>query len=131
LLIISKHITMNPESFLTNYQAALATQNWESVAPLIHADACVTFSRGSVHKGIAAIQEAYERNFAAIKSEEYQVTNVDWLIKNADSAVYVFSFSWKGLINGQPASGTGRGTAVLVFESGKWKLMAEHLGPGK
>ena len=43
--------------------------------------------------------------------------------------VYLFHFNWKGIINGQQASGSGRGTTVIMFENGKWKLVSEHLGP--
>jgi len=118
---------MNPEQFIGDYKTALASQNWERVEPLIHANACVTFSTGSVHKGIEAIKTAYERNFALIKNEEYVMADVHWLVKNQSIAVYMFNYSWKGIINGQLAGGKGRGTAVIVFENGSWKLMAEQL----
>ncbi len=120
---------MSPEQFVTNYEAALATQNWENVAPLICPHACVTFSGGSVHKGIKAIQDAYERNFSLIKSEEYLTSNVYWILKNKETAVYLFNFSWKGIIDGHQAAGSGRGTTVIINDNGLWKLLAEHLGP--
>lgn len=120
---------MIPEQFIKDYEAALASQRWDNVAPLMHSNACVTFSNGTVHKGIHAIQDAYQRNFSLIKEEEYQITDVHWVSKNKAMAVYLFIFSWKGIINGQQASGSGRGTAVIIFEDGRWKLMAEHLGP--
>ena len=122
---------MLPEQFIEAYKAALATQQWKNVEPLIAANACVTFSNGAVHKGISEIQQAYERNFALIKNEDYQMTNLHWVLKEEATAVYVFDFSWRGIINGQPVSGAGRGTAVIVCEHGKWKLMAEHLGAVK
>lgn len=119
---------MTPEQFITAYSAALASQQWQQVAPLIHPNACVTFSTGAVHKGIDAIQKAYEHNFAIIKNEEYVVTDVHWVLTNSDSAVYLFNFNWKGIINGAHAEGSGKGTAVIVYEGAVWKLMAEHLG---
>lgn len=119
---------MAPEQFIQSYSAALATQQWRQVEPLIHANACVTFSTGAVHKGIDAIKKAYEHNFSIIKNEEYLVTDVHWVLKNNDTAVYLFNFSWKGIINGQSAAGKGKGTAVLVMETGNWQLITEHLG---
>lgn len=119
---------MPPELFIDAYKAALATQQWVNVEPLIHANCCVTFSNGAVHKGISEIQKAYERNFALIKNEDYQMSNLHWVLKTETTAVYVFNFSWAGTINGQPAAGSGKGTAVLVSEEGNWKLVAEHLG---
>ena len=118
---------MLPSEFLTAYKAALSTQQWQNVELLIHSNACVTFSNGAMHKGIREIKEAYERNFALIKNEDYQMTNLHWVLKNEETAVYVFDFSWRGIINGQPASGKGKGTAVIVCEGGQWKLMAEQL----
>ncbi len=119
---------MQPESFTTIYEQALASQDWAQVAPLIAEKACVTFSDGSVHSGKAAIQAAFERNFSLIKSEAYKVSDVRWLHQGAETAVYTFSFSWKGIINGQLASGQGVGSSVLLWENDRWVLLVEHLG---
>ena len=119
---------MGPSQFITDYKAALASQQWQQVEPLMHPNVCVSFSNGTVHKGLAQVKEAYQRNFAAIKNEEYQMTDVHWVLTTHHTAIYIFNFNWRGLINGQPASGSGHGTAVLVQEDGRWILMAEHLG---
>lgn len=122
---------MPTETFIKNYEAALASQNWEQVEPLVHSNACVTFSNGSVHQGIDAIKVAYQRNFSLIKNEEFKIGEVHWVHKTSEMAVYVFKFSWQGIINGQQAGGSGRGTAVIVLEQGKWLLIAEQLGAAK
>ena len=46
---------------------------WAAVEPLVHEDACVTFSNGAVHIGKAAVRKAYEANFSAIEDEEYRI----------------------------------------------------------
>lgn len=99
------------------------------VDPLIASNAQVIFSNGALHKGKAAIRAAYEKNFAAINSEDYKMTRVDWLLATPHAAAYVFEFRWSGLIRGQAAGGAGRGTTVLALENERWVLMAEHLGP--
>ncbi|MFT5198233.1 MAG: ketosteroid isomerase-like protein [Planctomycetota bacterium] len=53
-------VYMEPAEFVTEYGRALATQDWSKVAPLMHADVCVTFSSGAVHQGIDAVQKAFE-----------------------------------------------------------------------
>lgn len=118
---------MHPEQFITAYSAALATQQWKHVEPLIHDKACVTFSNGSVHKGISEIKRAYERNFSIIKSEQYTVSNIQWVNKTDETAIYLFEFNWTGFIDGQLVSGKGCGTAVIVYNGNNWKLLAEHL----
>lgn len=120
---------MNPEDFIQAYEAALASQDWNQVAPLVHHNVCVTFSNGARHEGKDEVQKAFEKNFSLIKEESYSIKNVHWVMKNSQTAVYLFDFHWSGIINDKPASGGGRGTSVLVNENGKWLLLVEHLGP--
>ncbi|MGD8474008.1 MAG: DUF4440 domain-containing protein [Anaerolineae bacterium] len=119
---------MEPEEFVKAYETALATQNWVEVEPLIHQDACITFSSGTVHRGKDAVRRAFTGNFGAIADETYRVSNVHWVRKDREYAAYLFEFDWTGLIDGKPASGGGRGTCVLVKVGTSWKLLVEHLG---
>jgi len=119
---------MGPEEFLKSYESALATQDWGSVSPLIHENACVTFSSGHVFRGKNAVQGAFEKNFALIQDEHYSISDVYWVKKNGDFAVCLYTFHWSGLIHGEPSSGSGRGTSILVKKGGKWFLLAEYLG---
>lgn len=120
---------MNPEDFIKRYESALATQDWQQVDPLIHPDACVTFSSGAVHVGKTAVRHAFERNFSLIQDETYQMADVHWVLVGVETAVYRFTFHWSGLINGKPAHGAGTGSAVLVNGANGWQLLLEHLGP--
>lgn len=61
---------MPAKDFVKEYETALGTQDWISVAPLISDDAIVIFSNGSLHAGKEAIKAAYQHNFSAIKGEE-------------------------------------------------------------
>lgn len=120
--------TLAASDFVQHYEAALATQSWSEVSPLIHDKASVVFSNGTVHKGKAAVRKAFEGNFARIQHEKYEMTNIHWLLESPESAAYMFDFFWSGIVEGKEVSGGGRGTAVLVFEDGRWLLLAEHLG---
>jgi ketosteroid isomerase-like protein len=120
---------MNPETFIEKYEAALATQDWQQVAPLVHPNVCVTFSSGSVHIGKDAVRQAFERNFSLIQDETYVIENVHWVKKGVDTAVYLFTFRWSGIINGKSASGAGTGSSVLINGEKGWQLLVEHLGP--
>ena len=122
-------INMTPDEFILEYERALGSQKWLAVEPLIHEEACVTFSTGAVHKGKQAVRAAYEKNFAAIRGERYGISNVRWAVRGSEFAVYLFDFEWSGLIDGKEAAGAGRGTTALIREEGNWKLIAEHLGP--
>jgi ketosteroid isomerase-like protein len=120
---------MTLEEFVRAYEEALGTQNWMHVEPLVHKDACVTFSNGTVHKGREQVRQAFERNFSVIQDEEYAITNVHWVHRGDETAIYLFEFSWRGTIDAKPASGSGRGTSVLIRAGDKWQLLVEHLGP--
>jgi len=119
---------MKPEEFVCAYESALATQDWKIVAPLISSIASVTFSDGTVHSGKEKVQIAFENNFAKIKNEKYSINNIKWLVKEELYAVYLFEFNWFGTVNGKSISGNGIGTAVIMKEDDKWRLLTEHLG---
>lgn len=119
---------MKAEDFIKAYEAALATQNWEHVDPLINREASVTFSDGSVHIGRDAVQKAFEKNFATIENEHYAIKDVRWLKKTEHFAVYLFDFEWSGRVRGKLVSGSGFGTSVIIQEKGTWQLLTEHLG---
>ncbi len=117
------------DEFIPLYEHSLASQHWHAVDPLVHDDACVTFSNGTVHVGKAAVQRAFEGNFAAIADEEYRISNIRWVHRGSEIAVYLFDFNWSGRVGGRPASGSGRGTTVLHRNDDGWRLLVEHLGP--
>ncbi|MEM6915143.1 MAG: nuclear transport factor 2 family protein [Verrucomicrobiota bacterium] len=120
---------MTPESYLTQYEQALASQDWSQVAPLIHDDCTVTFSNGTTHRGKEAVRKAFERNFELIEDEEYAISEVHWAAREANFAVVTYVYDWSGLIQGEKASGSGRGTSTLKGNGDIWLLISEHLGP--
>ena len=114
---------------LDAYQAALATQDWAEVEPLMDARVCVTFSDGRHFRGREAVREAFERNFALIVDEVYEIRDVHWVDVDLSHATCTYEFHWSGLIEGKPAAGAGRGTSVLTNAHGAWLVLAEHLSP--
>lgn len=94
---------MQPEEFIRAYEIALGTQDWNQVEPLVHAEACVTFSNGTVHKGKTEVQKAFEKNFSLIKDETYSIANVHWVMKKPETAVYVNSVGAGLSMKNQPA----------------------------
>ncbi|EAR09892.1 GNAT family N-acetyltransferase [Reinekea blandensis] len=116
-----------PQALMKQYEAALATQQWSAVEPLMHADVCVTFSNGTF-RGIDEVRKVFQRNFVIIEDETYAICDVHWVRQTDTDAICLYRFQWTGLIDGQPASGSGRGTTVLVKDD-EWRIITEHLGP--
>lgn len=122
---------MTAAEFIRAYEAALASQSWAVVEPLVHEDACVTFSNGTLHKGRAAVGAAFRANFATIQDEKYRISNLHWVHRAEAIAVCLYDFAWSGRIDGREAAGAGRGTSVIVRDGSRWQLLVEHLGPGR
>ena len=114
--------------FVGAYEAALGTQRWESIAPLVHTNCTVTFSEGT-YRGIEEVGAAFRKTFGLILDETYEMREVNWVLESETTAVLTFKFHWSGIIHGKEASGSGRGTSVLVKGSEGWQLICEHLGP--
>lgn len=119
---------MTPAEFMVQYEKALGTQSWALVEPLMDEAVSVTFSTGTF-QGKEAVKQVFEHNFSVLESEDYRMSDLSWVHEGADHAVCQFVFSWKGIIRGEPAAGSGRGTSVLIKRAGDWKLLTEHLGP--
>ena len=118
----------SPQEFISAYEKALATQSWEQVAPLIHEDCVAIFSEGT-YTGKAEVESAFRRTFSLIKDEKYWISDIHWVQETENTAILIYIFSWSGIIDGMPASGSGRGTSILIKQYGKWQLICEHLGP--
>jgi ketosteroid isomerase-like protein len=113
-------------SFMVRYEQATNSHDIDLVAPLIADDAAYWFSDGS-HRGIAAVKAAIEDTFATIRDEVYEIKDLEWIVLTADTAVCRYRFSWKGVIDGEPRSGQGRGTNVVARRNGTWQMLHEHL----
>jgi ketosteroid isomerase-like protein len=115
-------------AFMRRYELATNRHDFGQLAPLIAGDATYWFTEGSYH-GIEAIRSAIERTFATIRNEVYQIKDLEWVVVSAELAACRYRFSWNGVIDGQPESGSGRGTNVLTKRDGTWKMLHEHLSP--
>ena len=118
----------SPQEFIIAYEKALATQSWEQIAPLINKDCVAIFSEGT-YTGKAEVESAFRKTFSLIEEEKYSISDIRWVRQTQTTAILVYIFSWSGIIEGAQASGSGRGTSVLIKQAGKWQLICEHLGP--
>lgn len=112
--------------FLKAYEYANNSHIWKNVEPFISADATYWFTDGS-YKGIDEIRSAIETTFTKIHNEVYEIKDISWPLITDSGAVCTYTFLWRGTIDGQAASGSGRGTNVLKKQSGSWKIVHEHL----
>lgn len=114
------------DQFLKQYEEATNSHDFDNVASLIAKDAVYWFSDGS-YEGLASIRKAFESAWKTVKDEVYTISNVRWLAISETAAVCVYDFSWKGVIDGKPISGGGRGTNALAKTDKGWRIVHEHL----
>jgi ketosteroid isomerase-like protein len=120
----------DPAAFMRRYAEATDGHRLEATLAMIADDAVYLFSDGTAHIGKAAIADVLARNFEAIGDETYRIRDVRWLLNTDDAAACVYVFAWSGLIDGKPATGSGRGTSVLRRDGESWLVVHEHLSKG-
>ncbi|WP_425827343.1 YybH family protein [Streptomyces fractus] len=112
--------------FIHVYEQATNSHDVTQLVPLIAPEAVYWFSEGS-HHGSEAVLSAIAKTFATIRDEIYQIDDLEWIAHSDDYAVCRYRFTWTGSVDGQPRSGSGRGTNVLVNNAGTWQMLHEHL----
>ena len=113
------------------YERATQDHDLEATLSLIDKGAIYLFSDESAHIGKPAVEKVLRRNFKIIEDEVYSLDNLTWLVKSEQVAACVYDYYWTGLIKGEPASGSGRGTTILRRGDRGWKVVHEHLSRGK
>jgi ketosteroid isomerase-like protein len=113
-------------AFMAEYERAVNSHAVQQVLPLIANDATHCFTDGS-YRGREEIAGALERTFATIHDEVYEIQELEWVAATDEHAACRYRFSWLGVVNGQPSSGRGRGTNVVVKRDGAWQVQHEHL----
>ncbi|MER6062374.1 nuclear transport factor 2 family protein [Streptomyces sp. NPDC001792] len=118
--------TAPPTEFIRAYEKATNSHDITRLVPMIAPEAVYWFTDGS-HRGREAVLAAIAETFAAIRDEIYQIDDLEWIAHSDDHAVCRYRFTWTGTVDGQPRSGSGRGTNVLVNNAGTWQMLHEHL----
>jgi uncharacterized protein (TIGR02246 family) len=118
--------TTAPTAFIRAYERATNSHDIARLAPLIASDAVYWFTDGS-HRGRDEVLAAISQTFATIRDEVYRISELEWIATDGNQAVCRYHFAWIGIVDGQPRSGSGRGTNVLVKNDGAWQMLHEHL----
>jgi ketosteroid isomerase-like protein len=115
--------------FMSRYEAALGSEDFDQVAPLIHPDALYRFNDGDF-KGHEAIRGAFEKTWALeIEDVTYEMRDIDVVSLTTESATVAFTFHWSGKGPNGRFEATGRGTLVIVRLENDLVVVLEHLGP--
>jgi 8-oxo-dGTP pyrophosphatase MutT (NUDIX family)/ketosteroid isomerase-like protein len=113
-------------AFMAGYERAANSHQVGRVLPLIADDATYWFTDGS-YRGREEIAGAFDRTFAAIQDEVYEIRELEWFALRDELAACRYRFFWRGVVDGQPSWGQGRGTNVVVKRDGGWQVQHGHL----
>lgn len=118
---------MSARDALKAYEDRINRHDFDLLADLIAPDATFWFSDGT-HHGIDAIRAAFEATWQVMgDSERYWLDQLDWIAEGDSAASCTYRFNWQTTMDGQPASGSGRGTTVLKRVGDRWWIVHEHL----
>jgi ketosteroid isomerase-like protein len=117
---------MNAKELMKLYESQINHHRFADIESLISPNARFWFSSGTFH-GMNQIQSAFEKTWNLIQNEFYWLTDLEWIAESETSATCIYTFNWKGMIDGQERNGSGRGTSVLRKEDNNWKIVHEHL----
>lgn len=116
----------SPQAAMRFCGEAINEHRIESLLPVLSADVIFWFSSGSFH-GIDAARQAFEKTWRRIAEETYWLEELSWVSEGDHSDVCIYQFHWRGVVDGEPRAGSGRGTSVLRREADDWKIVHEHL----
>ena len=111
---------------LAAYVAATNTHDFDAVELLL-APECVYYFGNATRRGTTQVCDYFEDTWRQIVDEVFEVDDVVWVQQTPDAATAVFRYRWRGMWDGRPASGEGRGTDVFERRDGRWLLVHEHL----
>jgi ketosteroid isomerase-like protein len=122
---------MTPDEFIQELSSSMRLHDLARTMSLIDDDAVYWFSNGASHVGKKAVERAFRENSLAIEGDDYHMHDVVWIADSAEFAACTFRFAWSGIVRGEPASGSGRGTMILARRGDSWVVKHEHLSQGE
>ena len=115
--------------FLNRFEEIAEKENFDLIQDMVHDNAFFRFSDGDF-LGKPAVRGAFEKTWkgsAGVKKERFYLTDIRVLSVDSASATATYTYNWEGTMEGRSFRIQGRGTRVLVLESGRLQIIHEHL----
>ena len=125
-------MAITPESvidFLAEFEALAEKENFELIEGMIDEQAYFRFNDGDF-LGRPAIRAAVERSWRGdptVRKVRFYLTDVVVLSTDERSASATYTYNWEGAQGDRQFAFKGRGTRVVVLESGRFRIVHEHL----
>ena len=115
--------------FLNRFELLAEQEDFDLIEGMVHEQAFFRFNDGDFI-GRPAVRAAFEntwRSGGEVKKERFYLTDIVVLSADHASASATYTYNWEGAQGEQRFRIQGRGTRVMVKESGRWQIIHEHL----
>lgn len=116
-------------SFLVEFERLAEKEDFELIREFIDERAYFRFNDGDFI-GRPAIQAVFEKTWRgnpSVKKARFYLTDITVLTVDQRTASATYTWNWEGSQGDKQFTIRGRGTRVLVFETGKYRIVHEHL----
>ena len=116
-------------SFLNQFEELAQKEDFELIRDMIDERAFFRFNDGD-YVGRSAIQVVFEKTWRgdpSVKKARFYLTDIVVLTTDSKTATATYTYNWEGSQGDRAFTIKGRGTRVLVFEAGRFKIVHEHL----
>jgi ketosteroid isomerase-like protein len=124
--------SVTPESvvaFLHAFEALALQEDFDLLHDLIDEHAFFRFNDGD-HRGRAAIRAAFEKTWhgdPTVKKARFYLSDIVVLHTDQASASATYTYHWEGSQGERSFKLQGRGTRVLAWRDGQFRIVHEHL----
>lgn len=115
--------------FLNHFEAVAMKEDFALLRDMIDERAYFRFNDGDF-VGREAIQAAFEKTWRAdpsVTKARFYLADIVVLTTDHASATVTYTYHWEGSQAGRAFEVQGRGTRVLLYENGRFRIVHEHL----
>jgi ketosteroid isomerase-like protein len=115
--------------FLHGFEALAQQEDFALIRDAIDERAVFRFNDGDF-VGRDAIRSAFEKTWRgdpSVKKARFYLSDITVLTTDQRSATATYTWHWEGSQGERAFAIKGRGTRVLVFEGGRFRIVHEHL----
>ena len=115
--------------FLNHFEEVGMKEDFSLLQHMIDEQAYFRFNDGDF-VGRKAIQAVFEKTWKGdptVKKARFYLSDIVVLTTDRASASATYTYNWEGAQGGREFKIQGRGTRVLAYEGGKFRIIHEHL----
>ena len=115
--------------FLNHFEEVAMKEDFSLLEDMIDGRAYFRFNDGDFvgRKAIQAVFQKTWRGDPTVKKARFYLSDIVVLTTDKASATATYTYNWEGSQGGREFKVQGRGTRVLLHESGRFRIIHEHL----